>query len=103
MLAARKRLDFQPLHLPDGCTWGTLGLSWERSVSPSIVEFLPLLKYAYSLKPICGAKLVTVYLVLKGRAEFLVKIFLFLGDHKTSIVSRKPCKLSVGTLIKHRK
>ena len=61
MLAARKRLVFQPLHLPDGCTWGTLGLSRERSVSSTIVEFLLLLKYAYSLKPICGAKLVTAY------------------------------------------
>lgn len=28
-----------------------------------IVEFLPLLKYAYSLKPICGAKLVTAYIL----------------------------------------
>ena len=63
MLAARKRLDFQPLHLPDGCTWGTLGLSRKRSVSSPIMEFLSLPKYAYSLKPICGAKLVTAYLV----------------------------------------
>ena len=63
MLAARKRQDFQPLHLPDGCTWGTLGLSRKRHVSSPIVEFLPLPKYAYSLKSICDAKLVTVYLV----------------------------------------
>ena len=63
MLAARQRLDFQPLHLPDGCTWGTLGFPWERSVSSPIMEFRPLLEYAYSLKPICGAKLVTAYLV----------------------------------------
>lgn len=63
MLAARKRRDDPPLHLPDGCTWGTLGLSRKRHVSSPIMEFLPLPKYAYSLKPICGAKLVTAYLV----------------------------------------
>ena len=62
-LAERKRLDFQPLHLPEGCTWGAHGLSRERFVSPSIVEFLPSPKYAYSQKPIFGAKLVTAYFV----------------------------------------
>ena len=40
-----------------------LGFPWERSVSSPIVKFLPLPKYAYSLKPIFGAKLVTAYLV----------------------------------------
>ena len=40
-----------------------LGFPWERSVLSPIVELLPLLKYAYSLKIICGAKLVTAYLV----------------------------------------
>ena len=78
-LAERQRLDFQPLHLPDGCTWGTLGLSRERFVSSPIVEFLPLPRYAYSLKPICSAKLVTAYLVLKGHAEFQVKNLPFSG------------------------
>ena len=39
---------------------------------------------------------------LKGQARFN-KNLPFSAAHKTSIVSRKPCKLSVGTLVKHRK
>ena len=52
-----------------------------------------------------GAKLVTAYLGLKGRAQFRrdTKKSSFFCCSQNEYFSRKPCKLSVGTLVKHRK
>ena len=63
-----------------GNSWAFLGALYFFS----IMEFLPLPKYAYSLKPICGAKLVTAYLVWKVETRFGMK-----SSRYASIISEK--------------
>ena len=77
---------------------------WNWDALPMLVvldEYICMQPSAFIRYILSGAKLVTAYLVWKVKhvSPQVEKISTLAG----SIVFRKPCKLSVGTLVKHRK